>query len=56
MLVVLFSSCDLFNLFGLLRTVVPFSLNFFTFLRLTVGHVSEILIRILPHGLSDDLV
>ena len=30
-----------------------FFLSPFAFLRLTVGRVSELLIRMLPHGLSD---
>ena len=41
---------------GPARMVASFFLLSFTYLRLTVGRVSEFLIRILPHGLSDALV
>ena len=52
-LVTLVPSHDLFRLLGPARTVVSFVLSPFTFLRLTVGRVIELLIRILPHRLFD---
>ena len=44
-------SRDLLRLFMVLHAT--FFLSPFAFLRLTVGRVSELLIRMLPHGLSD---
>ena len=46
---------NMFRLLGPARTVVPFFLLLlpFAFLRFTVGRVNELLMCILPHGLSD---
>ena len=51
-----FPSRDLFRLLGPARTVVRFFMSLFALLRLIVGRVGALLIRILPHGLSDALV
>ena len=52
-IVTLLPSSDLFRPLGPARTVVPFFLSPFAFLRLTVGRVSELLIRIVSHRSSD---
>ena len=48
-----FLSYDLFHPLEPAHTVAPFFLFLFAFLRRTVGRVSELFIRILPHRLSD---
>ena len=53
MLVKLFPSCDLFRLLGPVQVVVRFFLFPSVFVHLTVGSVSELLIRIQPHELSN---